>query len=260
MAKFEASDYSRFRVSYPNVLFDGLRSFCGPFAEGRPLKVLDLGSGTGFSSRAFLEFFPNTELTVVEPDTAMLAASREVLVNHSCVRYVNESAEAFSFADAYDLVLVGSAWHWMDRAFLLEKLEASIVQSIFVFEYQFPKAKTEGALNDWVRREFNLKWKTSFQTPRGTLEELTQGLRDSSLYSEVSHALIPHESDFNLDAFFGMLISQSRFLAYESTLPIGERDAYRQKVRVELASFWSLQTDIRFSLPYEGFCFQRRRI
>jgi SAM-dependent methyltransferase len=260
VAKFTASEYARFRVSYPKILFDGLRSFCGPFSGMRPLRVLDLGSGTGFSSRAFLEFYPDTELTLVEPDAAMLAAAKDLLRDIPRVQYVNASAEEFTFTEAYDLVLVGSAWHWMNRELICQKLEAADVGSVFVFEYQFPKAKAQNELNDWVRREFNLRWKTSSQTPRGTLHELTEGLRRSHSFSEVSRLSIPHENDFDLPGFFGMLISQSRFLAFEMTLLISERDAYRQSTYADLSNFWGLQNEIRFHLPYEGFYFRRRSL
>jgi SAM-dependent methyltransferase len=265
VAKFDADEYSRFRVSYPKVLFDGLRSFCGQSLTGKPLKVLDLGSGTGFSSRAFLAFFPHAEFTLVEPDRAMLEASEasfqndsHILHSNPLVRFVHSSAEEFQLTESYDLVLIGSAWHWMDRAALLKNFERARVKSVFIFEYQFPKAKSDTAINEWVRREFNLRWRTQSQAPRGTLRELTSGLRESNEFSETSRIQILHEVNFDLDSFMGMITSQSRYLAFESTLPAVTRDAYRQSLRAELSAFWSLQTEMPFLLPYEGYAFSLR--
>jgi trans-aconitate methyltransferase len=260
VAKFDASEYARFRVSYPRTLFKTLSSYCGSHGDQRPIRVLDLGAGTGLSSGAFLDFYPGSELTLVEPDPAMLAVARAAFQNDSRVSYFLGSAETFKFETQYDLVLVGSAWHWMDRTVLQKKFEDAEVGAVFIFEYQFPKAKSHQSLNEWIRREFNLKWKTLTQVPRGNLTELTDGLRSSPFMRQKSHELLPQEQAFDLDQFFGMLVSQSRFLAYESTLPDSERKSYREKLRGELTQFWDLKNEISFLLGYEGLFFERRSV
>jgi SAM-dependent methyltransferase len=257
VAKFEAENYSRFRVFYPSSLFAGIRAS----------RVLDLGAGTGFSAHSFLKFDPYAELTLVEPDGKMLARAKELFANDANVRFVQRAAEAFDWPVAYDLVLIGSAWHWMDRTVMQKQFEAADVGAVFIFEYQFPKAKFKSELNEWVRREFNLRWRTREQIPRGNLEELTEGLRNSKLFSQVKQIVIPHEELFSVEDFFGMIISQSRFLAYEATLELSERNAYRQKLFLELKEVWGLQKEehesenkLMFHLPYEGLLFRRRMI
>jgi len=265
MSKFNANEYLRFRVPYPESLFKELRSFCGPYcskmsSDDEPLRVLDLGSGTGFSAQSFLGFYPWAEVTLVEPDHEMLEISRAELGSMPRIRWVNQSAELFEMKESYDLVLIGSAWHWMDRKRIQEKIENSESKAVFIFEYQFPKAKENPSLNEWVRREFNLKWKTTNQVPRGSLIELTEGLRNSSSMRECARVFLPHEQSFLFDDFFGMLISQSRFLAFEQTLLDSQRISHREEVRRELFQFWGLKNENSFLMPYEGLFFQRRRI
>ena len=224
------------------------------------MHVLDLGSGTGFSAQSFLDFFSHARLTLVEPDPAMLEAAAPLFEDSTQITSIHARAENFEFSARYDLVLVGSAWHWMDRAQLIKKFETGDVGGVFIFEYQFPKAKAHADLNEWVRRAFNLKWRTLTQEPRGNLTELTQGLRDSLFFAEQSRVSFLHEEAFDLERFWGMIISQSRFLAYEETLPVETRVDYRKLLLQELALMWGLGRELQFILPYEGDFFLRRKI
>jgi SAM-dependent methyltransferase len=260
VAKFEASNYSRFRLNYPAKLFACLRAYCGPFVFVRPMQVLDLGSGTGFSAKSFFNFFPSTDLTLVEPDPAMLSIAKTHFENLPSSTLIGQRAEDFQIDTRFDLVLVGSAWHWFNRALLVKNFEAAQVDAIFIFEYQFPKAKDHAALNEWVRREFNLRWRTTTQEPRGNLTELTQVLRDSSFFSEHTRVNLNQEESFSRERFWGMIVSQSRFLAYEETLSTESRVEQRNLLLQELSSLWGPSLEHVFILPYEGVFFLRRKI
>jgi SAM-dependent methyltransferase len=260
VSKFEASDYSRFRLNYPAKLFTVLSAYCGPFVFNRTMRVLDLGSGTGLSARSFLNFFASADLTLVEPDAAMLTVARSHFENSPSAKLICGRAEDFQMNCEFDLILVGSAWHWFDRALLVENFEAGQPAAIFIFEYQFPKAKDHAPLNEWVRREFNLRWRTTAQEPRGNLTELTQGLRNSSSFSEHTRVNLNQEESFNLERFWGMIISQSRFLAYEETLSPEARVEQRNLLLQEISSMWGSPSEHVFILPYEGVFFLRRKI
>jgi len=78
--------------------------------QALPLRVLDLGAGTGKLTAALVR--PGTEVTAVEPDPEMLAELRRSLES---VTALPGSAEDIPLpAASVDAVLVGQAMHWFD--------------------------------------------------------------------------------------------------------------------------------------------------
>lgn len=99
-----AQEYERGRPGYPRAAIEWL---LGP----RPLRVLDLGAGTGKLTAAAAA--AGHAVTAVEP----LAQMRQVLARQLPGALVLAgSAEALPLEDAsVDAVLVGSAFHWFDQ-------------------------------------------------------------------------------------------------------------------------------------------------
>src|ERR1043166_4040261 len=68
------ADYVRYRPGYPSTLIDVLREHCSLTSEH---VVADIGSGTGFLSKEFLE--NGNRVIGVEPNPEMRAAGEEFL-------------------------------------------------------------------------------------------------------------------------------------------------------------------------------------
>jgi SAM-dependent methyltransferase len=102
-----AAAYARHRPGYPAAALDwALESLRGG-------DVLDLGAGTGKLTEALVKR-PGVRVTAVDPDPAMLAQFR---VDHVGVDAREGTAEQIPLPDAaVDAVVVGTAWHWFDRA------------------------------------------------------------------------------------------------------------------------------------------------
>jgi SAM-dependent methyltransferase len=82
----------------------------GPVRDRRPLRVADIGAGTGKLTAMLAGL--DADVTAVEPDPQMLAQLRRTLPG---VRSVPGSAEELPLADAsVDAVLAGQAMHWFD--------------------------------------------------------------------------------------------------------------------------------------------------
>lgn len=98
-----ADDYDRLRPTTPQAALDWLLP-----AHAR--RVLDLGAGTGGTTRALLE--RGLDVVAVEPDDRM----RDVLAARaSGATVLAGAAEAIPLPDAdVDAVVVSSAWHWFD--------------------------------------------------------------------------------------------------------------------------------------------------
>jgi SAM-dependent methyltransferase len=98
-----AADYDRLRPTTPQAALDWLLP-----AHAR--RVLDLGAGTGGTTRALLE--RGLAVVAVEPDERM----RQVLAARApAATVLAGAAEAIPLPDAdVDAVVVSSAWHWFD--------------------------------------------------------------------------------------------------------------------------------------------------
>jgi SAM-dependent methyltransferase len=106
-----AAEYAEHRPDYAEA---AVRWALEPVAAREPLRVLDLGAGTGKLTAALVGL--GAEVTAVEPDPAMLAQLRTEI---SSVTALPGSAEDIPLPDAsVDAVLAGQAMHWfdMDRA------------------------------------------------------------------------------------------------------------------------------------------------
>jgi SAM-dependent methyltransferase len=104
-------DYVRFRPGYPRSVIDLLRKECGLTAES---VVADIGSGTGFLARLFLEV--GNVVYGVEPNAPMREAGERLLEEFPKFHSVVGSAEETSLADSsVDMIVAGQAFHWFDR-------------------------------------------------------------------------------------------------------------------------------------------------
>ena len=106
-----ATAYAEHRPDYAEA---AVRWALEPVSARRPLRVVDVGAGTGKLTATLLRL--GAEVTAVEPDEQMLAELRRAMPG---VRSVPGSAETLPLPDASaDAVLAAQAMHWfdMDRA------------------------------------------------------------------------------------------------------------------------------------------------
>ena len=262
MAKFDPVSYSRYRVDYPPELFHSLKSLLSS-PSGSGVRVLDLGAGTGIASRSLQAFHPGAaSFHLVDPDPGMLSeagASFGPEVSYSCEVGAGED---FEIPNPVDLVLIGSAWHWMKPGRVLERLEQAlrIGGRLLVFEYQFPKGVGYDAmpLNDWIRREFNRVWKDEGQRPRGSLLELLQPVLNHPSFAYRGEVRLEQNFELSPEALQGVILSQSRYLSYERTLPAKKRISARQELLETIRGFYGTRPSLRFEYRFQSVGFERR--
>jgi SAM-dependent methyltransferase len=114
-----AGEYDRYRPTYPNAVFDLIRSELG--LPERP-RVADLGAGTGRASLAMATL--GWRVTAVEPGGPMLdvlgARAAEAGLTVECVQ---ATAEASGLApDSVDLATAAQAFHWFDKGAALAEM------------------------------------------------------------------------------------------------------------------------------------------
>ncbi len=104
------SHYVRFRPGYPAEVAHVVRRECG-LPDGAV--VADVGSGTGFLARVFLD--AGFDVIGVEPNREMREAGDELLRPYPKFRSVNGTAEATTLgAASCDAAVAGQAFHWFD--------------------------------------------------------------------------------------------------------------------------------------------------
>jgi len=105
-------NYIKYRPGYPKEMMNFL-------VENKALLdediVADIGSGTGISTKLFLE---NGNLVYgIEPNDAMRNAAENLLVNFPNFRSINATAERTGLpVESVDLIVAGQAFHWFDVA------------------------------------------------------------------------------------------------------------------------------------------------
>jgi SAM-dependent methyltransferase len=130
-----ADHYDAFRPTPPPILLDALARYAGGPALTR---VVDLGSGTGLSTRVWAE--RAVEVVGIEPNPEMRRAA-ERRTGQQNVRYVDSFASDTGLEPASaDLVTCSQSFHWMEREPVLAEA-ARILRSGGVFaayDYDFP--------------------------------------------------------------------------------------------------------------------------
>jgi len=138
--------YSQFRPGYPTSVFDLL-------AVEAPLEptsnVLDLGCGTGLVTLTLAERVAS--VTGVDLDQGMLDEASRLADERGQrnLRWVLSSAEQFhDEPGSYRLVVIGSAFHWMDRPVVAAKAHQMLQHGGL-----FAVLGNPGPLNQIQRRE-----------------------------------------------------------------------------------------------------------
>jgi ubiquinone/menaquinone biosynthesis C-methylase UbiE len=105
-----AAFYDENRLRPPDVLLNALARYAGGVSLER---VVDLGSGTGLSARAWSD--RSGEVVGVEPNESMLSVAL-AQTSQTNVRYIRAFADATGLPDeSADLVTCSQSFHWMDR-------------------------------------------------------------------------------------------------------------------------------------------------
>lgn len=103
-------NYSKYRPEYPNEVLQLFRSDLGLDEYSI---IADIGSGTGISSRLFLE--NGNVVYGVEPNEPMRVAAEKLLQDFSNFKSIDGTAENTNLPDnAVDFVVAAQAFHWFD--------------------------------------------------------------------------------------------------------------------------------------------------
>ncbi|HVU71621.1 MAG TPA: class I SAM-dependent methyltransferase [Mycobacteriales bacterium] len=233
-------DYDTSRPSYPDALFDALPPLAGA-------DVVELGAGTGISTRALLARGAHVLATDLGPKVLRHNVNRSPGLPAVVAR-----AEALPFrAASADLVCGAQMWHWVDAA----RASAEVVRVL----------RPEGALAVWWNEVFadGIPWWDAQQTrleaanPRYTRgyreQDYGAALRATGRFRDVSAPVrIPWSRELDLSTYLAWLRSKS----YVDAIP---RPAYDDFLAAEAASLTAAFPDGMITEPFVTTLWVARR-
>jgi SAM-dependent methyltransferase len=228
--------YDRIRPSYPVA---AIRWILGE----RPLRVVDLGAGTGILTRQLAAL--GHEVIAVEPDAGM----RGLIAGN--VSVVDGRAEAIPLADAaVDAVVAGQAYHWFDKARAHPEI-ARVVRPGGVF----------GPL--WNLRDEEEPWVAEL-TARLSDETADRPGHDVAMadpsfgsgFGPVERAFFPHSIVHTVDTLLALVHSRSYYL----TAGAVRRAAIDAGVHELVTTHPDLAGRDEFELPYVTAAYRARRL
>jgi len=197
-----AEQYDRVRPEYPVGLVDAL-------VAGGPRTVLDVGCGTGISSRLFIA--RGCTVVGLEPDLRMaeVARRRGVQVESGTIEEWEAGARRF------DLLTAGQSWHWVDPLRGAAKAAAVLHPGgrIGLFWNQaHPDPSIRPVLDAvYARHAPELSRRSVLLGRRdpSLYESGAQSLRATSAFSDVSVVVFGHDVDYALDEWLDLSVTHS---------------------------------------------------
>lgn len=200
-----ATEYAKYRPSYPAEaiarIFQGLN-------EPKTLLVVDIGAGTGISSRLLAD--RGASVIAIDPNPEMLQAA----MPHPSIKFERGTAENTNLPDrSVDLITCFQAFHWFEPSSTLKEFRRIL------------KATGRLALvwNDLERRndEFTANYsrfivRFSTQKHERVLRDAASFLETSSDFKNVTVGEYSYRHELDWEQFLGHARSMS-FIPYEET-------------------------------------------
>ncbi|MBO3460128.1 methyltransferase domain-containing protein [Aetokthonos hydrillicola Thurmond2011] len=205
--------YARYRSKYPQALFDLLANTFKLDGKGR---LLDLGCGAGLVAIPFANRF--AEVVGLDPDADMLKEAEEqaTIALISNIRWIHDRAESISEdLGKFQLVTMGRSFHWMQREFVLSKLDSLVVEdggivilktNENVWESEHPWKKT---VIEVVKRWLGDRRRTG-QAGEGTWKSLEVSHEEILLrspFSRLETYEVKSKQSWTIDSYLGYIYS-----------------------------------------------------
>ncbi len=195
-------NYVKYRPGYPPEVMEFFRAELGLTPE---MTVADIGSGTGISSRMFLE--NGNTVYGVEPNAAMRAAAEELLAEFPGFKSVDGTAEYTTLPErSVNIVIAAQAFHWFDHERFRDEVRRILKPGgRLVLIWNERQLDTTPFLREYER--FLLTFGTDYETVRH--ENVTKDILKNNLGMEFSKKTFENVQVFDLEGLKGRMLSSS---------------------------------------------------
>lgn len=234
-----SAEYKRFRPEYPSSLFKIiLKNVKKPY-----LKALDIGAGTGLSTKILSDIFET--VVAIEPDKKMTARAGF----GENVQVINDCTENVDFDnDPFDLITAGNSFYWIDAETVLEKMHGWLKPDgvIAAYRYNMPLTDNE-EINKIIISESERNW-DKFRHERVKDTDYTyRSIKSSPLFYNVRRMSIENIEILTPEELVGFFSSTSYMSAYIRSLDNREEYLNRFLNKIKEASN-STMINVDFSL------------
>lgn len=212
------ANYVKYRPGYPPEV---LELFKNEMGLTKASVMADIGSGTGLSTRPFLE--NGNTVYGVEPNAAMRAAAAEYL--NEFPNFVNHdgTAENTNLADgSVDFVIAAQAFHWFDPEKTATEFQRILRPGGYIaLFWNERQLDTTEFLREYEK--LLLKFANDYEKVRH--ENIDQQKLGAFFQSEYERASFPNEQVFDYEGLRGRLLSSSYMPAEDSaSYPLLEKE------------------------------------
>ena len=222
--------YDRIRPGYPTA---AVRWLLEPAGTG-PLRVIDLGAGTGILTRVLLSL--GHEVLPVEPDGGMRERLAEVTPE---VTPLAGSAEAIPVPDgSVDAVVAGQAYHWFDT----DRAHPEIARTL----------RPGGVFGPiWNDRDENVSWLAELSLIANGLagrqgNPVPDPIAVEPWFAPPEHSTFRHSTTHTVESLVELITSRSYYL----TAPPERQAKIRAAIRTLASDHPDLDGHPTFELPY----------
>ena len=222
-----AEEFQRYRPDYPPELFEHILSW---IPIERRDRAMDLGAGTGKSSRWLVNYF--FEVIAVEPDAGMAAKLAEEVPEarvHNCT-----AEECLHEKGSVDVVTIGNALHWMDSARVFENARGWLRAGGVLAVYDRPLPKCAPEIDAIVLMELRGPWKPHRDARLKKDAKWEDAVRAAPGFQVVEDTRFPYILDMAPSEYAGFWRSTSYGSAYARTL--GNPESYWRELELRFAA------------------------
>jgi len=199
-------NYLRYRPHYPQGVLDFL--FLHNMVKSGSV-VADVGSGTGFSARPFLE--RNVAVIGIEPNEEMRNASEKYLSAFPSFLAIDGTAEHTTLVDAaVDAIIAAQAFHWFNIDEVIPEFKRIIKPGGYVIlMWNDRQVKSSEFLHDYEK--LLKKYGTDYHTidNRNTTDEIIDAFFIKLSGKKPEKIVFKNSQEFNYEGLKGRLLSSS---------------------------------------------------
>ena len=221
--------YARYREPYPSKFFQKVAEQIGLHSDE---SLLDVGCGPGMLAIGFAPFVGSC--TGLDPEPLMIAAAKAAAAEAGvALSLIHGRIEEFPMTQTYDVITIGRAHHWLERAptlAVLERILAPESGRILICR----ASSTETPETPWVKpyRKVRSAWASGPKEAHYRVDP-SEWFRDSCL-SAVGETSVTERRQVTIADLIGRALSRSN---PSPEVVAGGQEKFEAQIAAALAPF-----------------------